>query len=204
MEPIQEKDLIKFIRNNIEPLPDVYHGAGYRASAYLLDGTFLPCVIFRNSRTIVELAKRRFDDEKARKSKSKIAKVGYNEMVKTFVASGNRVNPYDIGKIKKSRSAFPFSILKQIHGETRMGWTAFVVKMKDGKCYSYGTTFLMEFFDLPDGYAVEDINEIINHSYTLKTGEIRSYHDRQNITPKENLDFVYRERPYFECFLDNL
>ena len=84
-----------------------------------------------------------------------------------------------------------------------MGWTGFVAKMKDGKCFSFGTVFDTEFFDMPESYSVEDIEEIINHSYTLQTGEIKSCHDISVFT-NDNKDFVYRERPYFECYLDNL
>lgn len=39
--------------------------------------------------------------------------------------------------------------LKQIHGETVMSWTAFVVEMTDGRRFSYGSSFRFEFFDLP-------------------------------------------------------
>ncbi len=49
--------------------------------------------------------------------------------------------------------------------------------MKDGKCFSFGTAFHFEFFDMPKGYFVEDIDKIINHSYTLQTGEIKLYQD---------------------------
>jgi len=50
MEKISEGALIQFLKENIEPLPSQSYGAGYRASAYLVDGTYLPCVIFRSSR----------------------------------------------------------------------------------------------------------------------------------------------------------
>jgi hypothetical protein len=63
------------------------------------------------------------------------------------------------------------TILKQIHGETVMSWTAFVVEMKDGTMYSFGTTFCFEFFDLPQGYSYTDIRRV--HSgmiYSLEQG----------------------------------
>jgi len=190
---MQEKEIIKFLKEKIEPLEDNVYGTGYRASICLVDGTFLPCVIFRNSKTIVELAIRRFEEEQNGRS-----------IVKSFVARGNCINAYGIGKIEKSKFAFPLSILKQIQGETHMGWTGFVGRMKDGECFSFGTTFLMEFFDMPEKYSVEDIDEIINHSYISKLGEIRScYAEVEKPTDKHN-DLIYRERPYFECYLDNL
>lgn len=197
MKQMQEDEIIKFLKENIEPIEHNAYGIGYRASAYLLDGTFLPCVVFYGTNKKVELAIKRFKEEQ------KKPKFGYYDTVKSFVTRGNRINSYDISNVEKSKYAFPLSILKQIHGETRMGWTGFVAKMKDGKCFSFGTVFDTEFFDMPESYSVEDIEEIINHSYTLQTGEIKSCHDISVFT-NDNKDFVYRERPYFECYLDNL
>lgn len=57
------EDTNKFLKDNVEPLDDNAFGLGYRVSVYLTDGTFLPCVIFRNSNTIVDLAIRRFKEE---------------------------------------------------------------------------------------------------------------------------------------------
>lgn len=84
-----------------------------------------------------------------------------------------------------------------------MGWTGFVGKMKDGKCFGFGTTFNTEFFNIPENYSVEDIIEIINHSYISRAGEIRSYGTTVNKS-SERYDFIYRECPFFECYLDNL
>jgi hypothetical protein len=47
--------------------------------------------------------------------------------------------------------------------------------MKDGTYVGFGTTFHWEFFQMPEGYSVYDIEEIINHSYVLQTGELRSH-----------------------------
>ena len=58
---------------------------------------------------------------------------------------------------------------------------------------------------MPDNYSVNDIVEIINHSYVLKTGELRSHREGEMTRPEEYKDaVVFRERPFFECFLDNL
>lgn len=209
MEQMSKEGIIKFLKENTEPLPSQSYGTGYRASVYLIDGTYLPCVIFRNPKTIVDLAIKRFKEEQTGKSIFKNSKHGYYDIVKSFVTKRNSINDYDIAKIEKSRFAFPISVLHQIHGETLMSWTGFVVKMKDGKSFTFGTTFLMEFFNMPEGYSVDDIAEIINHSYVAKTGEIKSYY-ADSVNPlgenpiDEKNDIVYRERPYFECYLDNL
>ena len=117
-----------------------------------------------------------------------------------------------IGKITKdeweehkSKFAFSKEILSKIKGETRMGWTGFIVKMNDSKLFNFGTSFLFHYFQMPEGYEQSDINEIINHSYVLNSGEIRSYRD-SNKDEMEELKTIkiYREKPYFECYVDSL
>jgi len=198
--------IIRFLKDNIEPLEDSAYGLGYRASVYLIDGTFLPCVIFRNPKTVVNLAIRRFKEELSGKSIfGRSSGVGYYDIVKNFVTNGNCINDYDIKSVEKSKFAFPLSIQKQIRGETTMGWTGFAAKMKDGKYFGFGTTFRWEFFQIPEGYSVDDIEEIINHSYVLQNGELRSHREGNQTRPEEYKNaVVYRERPFFECFLDNL
>jgi hypothetical protein len=54
-------------------------------------------------------------------------------VLETFVAAGSRVADYEIARIEVSRFAWPLATLRQIHGETAMGWTAFVAAMNDGR-----------------------------------------------------------------------
>ena len=206
MKQQQTEDIIKFLKDNVEPYQDSAYGQGYRAAAYLKDGTFLPCVNFRNPATIVKLAIRRFKEEnKGNGIFNKASGIGYYNIVKGFVTNGNRINEYDIERVEKSKYAFPLAIQKQITGETTMGWTGFAAKMKDGKTFGFGTSFNFEFFSMPEGYSVEDIVEIINHSYVLTTGEIRSHRQGPLTRPEEYKNaVVYRERQYFDCFIDNL
>jgi hypothetical protein len=169
----------------------------------LKDGTFLPCVIFRNSSTLINLAIQRFQDAQTGDNIS--YQPGYKEIVKTFVAGGNRINYHDLAQVDKSRFAFPLEMQKQIKGETSMNWTAFVARFKDGRHLSFGTTWNLEFFDLPDDFSAEDIIDIISDSYLLKTGEIvghRSFPDRG--TRKEEMEKIYNDRQFFECYVDNL
>ena len=87
MNPLPDKDIIKFLKDNIQPLDDNAYGLGYRASVTLKDSTFLPCVIFRNPATLINLAIRRFKEEQSGKSIfAKSSGLGYREIVKTFVA----------------------------------------------------------------------------------------------------------------------
>ena len=206
MKKQQSEDIIKFLKENIEPLEDNSFGSGYRASVYLTDGTYLPCVIFRNPKTTVNLAIRRFKEEQKGKGFfNSSSAVSYYNIVKNFVTNGNCINEYDIDRVEKSNFAFPLTIQKQIKGETTMGLTGFATKMKDGKYFGFGTTFRWEFFQMPEGYSVNDIEEIINHSYVLKNGELKSHRESFQTRPEEYKDaVVHRERPFFECYIDNI
>lgn len=138
---MNETEIINFLKRNIEPLENQAYGQGYRASVYLKDGTFLPCVIFRNSKTIVDLAIKRFKEEKSAESIfSRKQGFGYREIVKNFVTKGNCVNHYDILNVTESRFAFPLEIQKQIKGETAMSWTAFVARFNDNRLLSFRTS----------------------------------------------------------------
>ncbi|MDR1190671.1 MAG: hypothetical protein LBK60_03265 [Verrucomicrobiales bacterium] len=83
MEQQPNKEIVRFLQDNIEPLENSAYGLGYRASVFLIDGTFLPCVIFRNPRNIVNLAIRRFKEELSEKSiSSRSSGFGYYDIVK--------------------------------------------------------------------------------------------------------------------------
>ncbi|HEY4064166.1 MAG TPA: hypothetical protein VGM30_19805 [Puia sp.] len=204
MKSLEEGNIISFLKENVAPLNDSNFGPGYRSSVHLTDGTLLPCVIFRSSRPVVELAMRRFKQEQSGRSIfAKSAGFGYEEIVKTFVARGNCINGYEIGAVQKSRFAFPFEMLQQIKGETTMGWTAFVARFRDGRCLGFGTRWSNDFFDLPEGYDADQIVEIISNSYLLSTGEIVHHRSLDPNMTIEELG-VNREKPFFECYLDGL
>jgi len=112
----------------------------------------------------------------------------YQSIVRVFVTNGNRLNDYDIKELSPSPSAIPVARLGEIGGETSMGWTEFYATMRDGAEFRFGTTFLVEFFDLPDDYRVTDIERI--------TSAVRGESPRQQR--------IYRERPFFTCYVDDL
>lgn len=206
MEKMSREEIVHFLKNNIEPLNDANYGAGYRASVYLVDGTFLPCVMFRSPKPIVELAMKRFEQEKNGNGIfAKSVEDAYYNVVRNFVTSGNCINDYDIARIEESRFAFPVPLLSQIEGETTMGWTGFSVKMKDGNIVGFGTSFQMAFFQMPDNYEIEDMEEIVNHSYVSKTGELQ-FHEVPFFESPADYDkgAINRERPFFKCFIDGL
>lgn len=138
-------EIVGFLKTESEPLPHRFYGSRYRAAAYLTDGTYLPCVVFQSERKQVDLALRRFGELKNKPEQ-------YRSVVATFVANKSSVAGYKVIRVEASPFAWPLSTLRKIHGETTMGWTAFVVEMNDGRRFSYGTSFEFEFFDLPQGY----------------------------------------------------
>jgi hypothetical protein len=205
MKDKHSDNIIEFLKQNVEPIDDKVYGLEYRASAKMIDGTFLPCVIFVNPNSTVNLALKRFKEEQKGNGLFGNSSTAYSKIVKHFVTNGNRINNYDIESVEKCRYAFPVEIRNQIRTETTMGWTGFVAKMRDGKYFSFGTRFLTEFFQMPDNYVPDEIIEIINHSYVLKSGEVRSHKVAFTKFPDDYEDsIVFRERPYFVCYIDNL
>jgi len=194
--------LLEYIKSGAEPWPDQTYGDGYRCSAYLKDGTYLPCVMLRRSAPLTALAMRRFEEEKKGKGIFRSTN-GYEEIVKTFVVAGNRVNGYDIDRVEPSRFAIPLSLLQRVKGETTMGWTGFVLEMRDGKLFPFGTTFLAEFFNIPEAYTFEDVAAVHNHSYVSASGELRPLSQGMSDLPADyDPSSVNRERPYFTCHFD--
>ncbi len=102
MKPIQENEIAKFLKENVEPLKSDTYGSGYRASVTLLDGTFLPCVIFRNAKIFAELAITRFKEEQTN------PKFGYYNIVRSFVTRGNCITPMILAMSKKVNMPFHF------------------------------------------------------------------------------------------------
>ena len=146
--------------------------------------------------------------ERARKGEYTVngsAELAHQMEMRSLVAGGNRVNHYDIARIEPSRFAFPPKVLREIEGETTMGWTGFSVRMKDGQYFGFGTARSFDFFQIPDGYSTADIRDVINHSFVLKTGELR-YHQRAFlISPPDYKDAViHGSLPFFECFMDEI
>jgi hypothetical protein len=194
--------LLDYVNSGAEPWPDQTYGDGYRCSAYLKDGTYLPCVMLRKSAPLVALAMRRIEEEKKGKGIFRSSN-GYQELIRSFVACGNRVNGYDIDRVEPSRFAIPFSLVKQVQGETTMGWTGFVLEMRDGKLLPFGTTFLAEFFNIPAKNSFEDAVAVHSHSYVSASGELRPLPQGMSELPADyNRSRVNRERPYFTCHID--
>jgi hypothetical protein len=193
-------DWVKNIINIVEPLNDEIYGPLYRCSLTLNDGTFLPCAVIQSKQLRVDLAKRRIKEELQGRGR-----IGgedpYGQIVSNFAASGNRVADYDVISATESKYAIPISLMRQIDGETAMAWTCWVFRMKDGRLFSYGTSFSMEFFQLPAGYEFSDVEEVINHSYIDPNGVLKEIEQSAWLPDDYNPGPMLRERPYFECLV---
>lgn len=194
---------LRKITGGVEPLDDAFYGPRYRCSLTLKDGTFLPCVVLQSRKRLVELAKRRIQEEMSGRGR-----IGgddpYGQIVSSFVAGGNRVAAYDVAEATQSRFAPPLQLLSRIQGETTMGWTGWVFRMRDQSIFSYGSSFRMEFLQLPDGYEFSDVDEVINHSFVNPAGTL-SRLERGHLLPEEYLQTkLLRERASFSCAVDGI
>jgi hypothetical protein len=190
------------IISNVEPLPDSIYGPRYRCQLTLKDGTLLPCAVLQSRSKVVELAKRRIKEEMS--GKGRLAGPDpYGQILSGFVADGNRVSDYAVTSATQSRFAPPLALLRQIHGETTMAWTGWVFEMKDGSLFSYGSSFDMEFLDLPNGYTFEDVIKVHNHSFVLD-GALRTLEEGRVLPADYDRVNLLRERQSFTCYIDGI
>jgi hypothetical protein len=188
---MKSEEIINFLRENVEPINDTIYGNVYCASVCFKDNTVINCVQFINAEKFINLAIKRF------------AECHYTyDIIKHFVIKGNCINDHDIKKIMKSKYTFTKEILNKIKGETLMSWTGFVVEMDDGKLFNFSALFDFCFFDFPENYTTKNIKNIINHSFVAENGNIINYRENE----LKNLDDIkiYREKPYFKCYVNNL
>lgn len=177
------EEMASFLRNNVEPLPPQHpYGERFRVSGVMKDGTKLPCIVFESANKTVDLAIRRF--AQTRKTWGK--QTEYRSIVSNFVTKGNTVNDYDLADISISPHAIPLHLFTQIVGETSMSWTEFYAVMSDGVEFRFGTSFLTEFFDMPQGYSATDISKI--------APAVRGQQPR--------MERIYREKPFFTCYAE--
>jgi hypothetical protein len=189
---MKEDEINGYLISNIEPLVFLHYSNKYRASVILVDGTELPCVVFESKKHQVDLAIKRF------KENNKPQEL-YRTIVESFVTNRSTLAWYEIKSVKASPFAWPVSILNNIHGETTMGWTAFVVEMDDGRYFSYGTSFSIEFFDLPKGYTFNNIKSIYSG---MKSSEVDGVIPFRQ--PNKQEIHTFREKTFFTCYLDGL
>ncbi|MEM8943598.1 MAG: hypothetical protein AAGD11_00325 [Planctomycetota bacterium] len=196
---------IEYICSELPHQNNSVYGVQYRGAAILTDGTHLDCVVYQSAQRVVDLAKRRFDETRPKKRLlGSSDHTQYDQIVKSFVASGNRVSAYDIQDVVRSKFAIPDDLRNQICGETFMGWTGWVFEMSDGSFFQYGSPYSFDFFSLPDGYDFEDVANVHNHSYLSASGALVEL-ERGAMPPADyKMDDCYREKVSFRCAIDDI
>lgn len=196
-------DWVKKIVGSVEPIDDSIYGPQYRCSLTLRDGTFLPCAVIQSRDRLVEFARKQIREEMQR-----IGPIGsydpVGQILSTFVAGRNRVNDYNVVDAAPSRFAIPLSLLERIHGETTMAWTGWVFRMKDKREFSYGSSYLTEFFELPDGYEFSDVDEVINHSFVNSDGELTRLEQGWYLPSGYPGQGLFSDRAFFSCAVDGI
>ncbi len=179
--------IVKYLKDHIEPILDLHGHKAYRCSVTLKDGLYLPCILMKSEQQHVNMALDAFRD--SRKEGITDSSGGnqfdkYWSLLRSYVVGGNRLSWHHIASIDRSPFAIPMDKIKEIQTEPNLTWIAFSGVMDDGKVFSFGTPFATEFFEMPQGY---DARRIVR---------IDALHNR-------NSSF-FREKTYFECYLDGL
>ena len=86
---VTEAKIAKYLVENVQPLTGGILGDYYRASAYLRDGTYLPCVMFGNPTKLVNLAIGRFAETAKNEYEHRL-------VAGSFVARRSAVPIYDV------------------------------------------------------------------------------------------------------------
>lgn len=191
------------IVSRIEPISDSIYGPRYRCSLTLNDGTQIPCAVLQSKAKQIELAKRRIKEEMSGRGK-----IGgpdpYGQIISVFAAGGNRINEYEVASVAPSPYAPPLALLSEIHGETTMAWTGWVFEMKDGNFFAFGSSFSMEFFNLPEGYSFADVVKVHNHSFLSDSGDLISLERGARLPENYRPGKIFRERICFTCYIDGV
>ena len=175
---INQKTIISFLKSNIEPFGDMYNKEAYRAAVHLIDGTYMPCVIFMNKKNISKLLLDRFTDLQDRNNFID------NNIVPSLFDGACTLQFVSVEKIEISKFAIPDKLRNILlsTGETGMSYTSFVGQMDDGQEFTFASQSDFAFLQMPAGYSAQRLTNVIPHKKT--TGE------------------VYLDMPYFHCFID--
>ncbi len=161
------KNIISFARTELEQHDRCYDGRGYRCAAILTDGTYLPCIRLENPDLMIGVAERTLEERRADMSRPKSERrfyrgADYHYYLRWYITDGNRLNYGEIERLERSRFAIPRELLKMTR-ETGRDYTLFAGVMHDGREFVFHTSFAMDFFEMPEGYAGSDIVRVIPH-----------------------------------------
>jgi hypothetical protein len=194
---VRGSDIAAFLRANVEPLVRSSGLVQYRASAFLRGGWYLPCVVFEGKGGAWEYARA----ASPARSRGRLADYLDAFGVWAWGPPSSRIGSHLIRRIERCPFAWPLRLLEQIHGETVMSVTAFVVRMKDGRKFCYAVASMGEpFYDLPKGYANHDIAQVYSGMVYTEAHGIEDY----RISIHRRSAHYYEEKKYFYCCIPEL
>ncbi|MBI3437934.1 MAG: hypothetical protein HY054_04670 [Proteobacteria bacterium] len=176
-------------QSGIEETPPEFGFQGYRCSAWLKDGTYLPSVLMQRIGAYADRRREMIDEEIHGKGAHQFFSDPLREHVKSDLTWANRVALFHIERIEPCRFAIPMSLLRQVRGETAMSLWLFILETVDGRRFGFqGSTLpTLMFLDLP-----EDI-------------EFGAFVKVRNVGKGKlpRVERWCRERLFFECFIDD-
>lgn len=185
---INKFNVKSFLQKNIKPSEDFFYGTHYRTSAYLLDGTYLPCVNFCNKTDYIEQAKQTIYEDQG--------KAHYTTLLEAYL-TGNTISFNTIEKVDLSPFAWSDELINKINQgkqEYTLDFKIFTAKMKDNKQFNFAVKN-PGFIDLPVGYSFQDITEIHNDKIIDDNGNEVDYHYSHS-------PLFYRDKNYFTCYYE--
>lgn len=172
-------EILRWINTYGEAIPDEYGRRSFRVSAWLQDGTYLPCVLLREADTRARAAM-----ELLGRTEAEDFDEMYPGLVRSLATGGSRVEALLSTSLEQSPFAMPWALLSQLRDELEESPIEFVATMDDGATFAFGTADEVAFFDMPPGY----------------TGaRVRSLTRRAHAGTR-----VYRERACFVAFVDDI
>ena len=188
MKEEDRERIVNWLKREIEPISDFDGNPEYPCAVILQDDTIMECAVIKSKEVKLHCAIGRVLDADLTEIDRTSEWTPLNKIdliMEALVTNNNSINSYNIKSVFKSKFAIPQSIQQQITGETRMSWTQFTGEMDDGNKFNFGTSYHRTFFNMPSGYT----------SQNLKRIEMHKQIDNQKI---------YRERSFFEIFIEHL
>jgi len=203
-------NILEYIDKKVGRFPDSVFGEGARCSAYLKDGTYLPCVLMRDWNKVVSLFLKRLNQEK-----SGIGVFGKNQelaeetLIRFFMSNQNIVKLSDIDRVEPSPYAIPRSMVEELNLETpsrlsRKTTGGFALQMNDGQVFYYRNIGLhQEFYDIPKGYRFSDVEKFHKVAVYIKINrEVEARIENENESVRLIPDVWFTHKPFFVCYTD--
>lgn len=185
-------DIIQtLIDAGIEEVPAEFGGPGYRCSAWLKDGTYLPCVFVQKIGRTADLHRKSIDDElRGEGGYDPLTCDPVREWLKWQLCYPNQIAAHLIERVGPSPFAIPISLLHQVTGEVAPYVWLFALETADGERFRFsgGDRWSMIFFELPENISFGDFVTVINPNARGTLPRCKA---------------TLQERMHFSCYIDD-